>query len=270
MDFQTGHANINGARLFYEIGGAGKPLVFIHGLGADGRIWDAQVEFFVRRCRVLRYDLRGFGRSSLPVEGEFYSHAADLLSLLESLSLAGAVLVGQSIGGAIALDFALTNTGMAQALVLVDSALGGFEMSQAWKDSWAPIYARGAEGGMQAALPLLLEHALFAPARLQPAVASRLEQILSGYSGWHVTHADPQVELDPPAIQCLYEIRIPTLVVIGEKDLPDFHVIAGILANNITAARRAMVTGAGHVLPLEAPERLNHLLSAFLTRENLY
>jgi 3-oxoadipate enol-lactonase len=270
MDILTGYADVNGARLYYEMVGAGRTLVFIHGLGSDGRIWDAQLQFFARRCRVLCYDLRGFGRSSLPVEGEPYSHPADLQALLDSMSLTGAVLVGQSMGGGVALDFAISYPGMAQALALVDSTVGGFEMSQAWKDSWAPIYARGAEGGMAAALPQLLAHPLFARARALPSVASRLEQILSGYSGWHVTHADPGTELDPPAIQCLYEIRAPTLVVVGEKDLPDFHVIAGILANNIPGARPAMVTGAGHVLPLEAPERLNHLLSAFLTRENLF
>ena len=264
MDILTGYAGVDGARLYYEVAGAGTPLVFIHGLGADARVWDPQVDFFARRCQVVRYDLRGFGRSSMPVEGLPYSHQADLLALLTSLGLPSAILVGHSLGGAIALDFALSYPEAAQALVLVDGVLSGFEMSQAWKDSWAPVYSQAAVGGMPAALPLLLEHPLFSSANVRPAVASQLAEILSDYSGWHAMHADPEIELDPPAIQRLCEVHAPTLVVVGEKDLNDFHVIASLLANNIPGARQEMVLGAGHVLPLEAPDRFNHLLSGFL------
>ena len=73
-------------------------------------------------------------------------------------------------------------------------------MSQAWKDSWAPVYSQAAVGGM-------------------------------------------------PAIQRLCEVHAPTLVVVGEKDLNDFHVTASLLVNNISGARQVMVPGAGHVLP---------------------
>ena len=264
MDLLSGYADVNDARLYYETAGAGSALVFIHGLGADGRVWDAQVDFFTRRGQFIRYDLRGFGRSTLPGEGQPYSHITDLLAVLDSLGLPSATLVGHSLGGAIALDFALSYPEATQALVLVDSVMSGFEMSQAWKDSWAPVYSQAVVGGMAAALPILLEHPLFSPANTQPAVASRLAEILSDYSGWHAMHADPAIELDPPAIQRLCEVHAPTLVVVGEKDLNDFHVIASLLANNIPGARQVLVPGAGHVLPIEAPDRFNHLLSGFL------
>jgi pimeloyl-ACP methyl ester carboxylesterase len=264
MDLLAGYADVNGASLYYETAGAGTGLVFIHGMGADARVWDAQVEFFARRCQVVRYDMRGFGRSTLPVEGLPYTHTADLLALLHSLGLSSAILVGHSMGGAIALDFALSYPETAPALVLVDAVMSGFEMSQAWNDSWAPVYSQAAVGGMQAALPLLLRHPLFSSANARPAVASRLAEILSDYSGWHAQHADPGIELDPPAIQRLCEVHASTLVVVGEKDLNDFQVSASLLANNIPGARRVIVPGAGHVLPLEAPDRFNHLLSGFL------
>jgi len=264
MDLLTGYAEVNGARLYYETAGAGTALVFLHGLGADRRVWDAQVDFFARRCQFIRYDLRGFGCSTLPGEEQPYSHVADLRVLLDSFGLSSVILVGHSLGGAIALDFALSYPEAAQALVLVDPLLSGFEMSQAWKDSWTPVYSQAAIGGMPAALPLLLEHPLFSSANARPSVASRLVEILSDYSGWHSLHTDPAIELDPPAIQRLCEVHAPALVVVGEKDLNDFHVIASLLANNIPGARQVMVPGAGHVLPMEAPDRFNHLLSGFL------
>jgi 3-oxoadipate enol-lactonase len=264
MDLLAGYADVNGASLYYETIGAGPGLVFIHGMGADMRVWDAQADFFARRCQGVRYDVRGFGRSTLPAEGQPYAHPADLLALLHSLGLSSAILVGHSMGGAIALDFALSYPEAAQALVLVDAVMSGFEMSQAWNDSWAPVYSQAAVGGMQAALPLLLGHPLFSSVNARPAVASRLAEILSDYSGWHAQHADPEIELDPPALQRLCEVHASTLVVVGEKDLNDFQVSASLLANNIPGARRVMVPGAGHVLPMEAPDRFNHLLSGFL------
>ena len=86
MDVQQGLAEVNGARLYYEVAGSGHPLVLIHAYALDTRMWDSQFEEFAQRYQVVRYDVRGFGRSAPPTE-ESYSHVEDLKALLDLLSL---------------------------------------------------------------------------------------------------------------------------------------------------------------------------------------
>ena len=128
MTSTTGTAEANGATLYYEVAGEGGPLVLVHAGIADGRMWEGQLEPFSRRYRTVRHDMRGFGRSPM-VEGA-YSHHADLRALLDALEIDRAAFVGCSMGGATVIDFALENPGRVEALVLVGSAVGGFEFDE--------------------------------------------------------------------------------------------------------------------------------------------
>src|SRR3712207_8911911 len=120
-----GFADVNGARLHYEIVGEGDPLVLVHAGIADGRMWEGQLGAFAHRNRVIRYDMRGFGRSAM-VEGP-YAHHEDLRALLDYLGIERALLVGCSMGGKTIIDFALQHPGRAGALVLAGSSVSGFE-----------------------------------------------------------------------------------------------------------------------------------------------
>src|SRR5438046_7211282 len=114
---RAGYADVNGTRLFYEIAGAGPPLALIHGFSLDTRMWDDQYAALSQRHRVLRYDARGFGRSSLP-GAERYSHAEDLLALLRYLEIEQTALLGFSLGGGIAISFALAYPAAVDALIV--------------------------------------------------------------------------------------------------------------------------------------------------------
>src|SRR5215510_8071791 len=114
-----GAANVNGTRLYYEMTGkasADHAVVFIHGFTLDTRMWDDQFEYFARQFQVVRYDMRGFGKSAVPTDQE-YSHVEDLKALLDYLGIKQAYLVGQSKGGAVTLDFTLTYPETVDALV---------------------------------------------------------------------------------------------------------------------------------------------------------
>lgn len=263
MQIQTGFAEVNGTRLYYEVAGDGPALALVHGFGLDTRMWDDQFEAFAGRYRVLRYDARGFGKSALPGD-ERYMHAADLKALLEQLGIGRAAILGLSMGGGIAIDFALTYPEAASALILVDSTLGGFRWSQAWEASYAPIPARGQAGDIAGAKRMWLAHAFFEPALANPAVGARLTQIVSDYSGWHWNHADPGRGARPPAAGRLGEIRVPTLVVVGERDLPDLHRTAEALHRGIPNAQKAILPGAGHIANMEAPQPFNEVVLSFL------
>lgn len=263
MERQQGFALVNGTRLYYEVAGSGPPLVLIHGHGLDTRMWDDQCALFAAHYRVVRYDLRGFGRSASVGEAP-YAHEDDLAALLNHLGIARSVILGLSAGGAVAIDFALAYPAMARALIVVDAALNGHAWSEAWSARWRSLRQTARTAGAHAANEEWLTHPLFAPANAQPAVAARLRQMVEEYSGWHWGNRDPQRGLDPPATERLHEIAAPTLVLLGERDLPDFHAIADRIADDVPGARKIVLPGVGHMANMETPERFNTEVLAFL------
>jgi 3-oxoadipate enol-lactonase len=255
---------INAGRLYCRTDGVGAPVVLLHGFGLDQRMWEEQSRALVDKYFVIRYDIRGFGRSS-PPSAEAYSHADDLHELLSRLGAIPAHVVGLSNGGRLAIRFALAHPQDVRSLTLVDSALDGHAWSTDWLSLWRAIDDKAKSGDMAAARRLWLEHPLFAPALEQAGVAARLSQMVQDYSGWHWVHTDPGVAAGPPAIQRLKELHVPTLVVIGERDLPDFHQVADTLASGIVGAVRAQIPDVGHMANMEASQDFNRVLIDFLT-----
>jgi pimeloyl-ACP methyl ester carboxylesterase len=250
--------------LHYEINGAGDPIVFLHGFATDLHLWDDQVPVLAPKYRVIRYDLRGFGRSAASAEP--YSHAGDLKALLDHLGLERVVLVGLSLGGGAAINFAIEHPDAVRGLVLVDSTLGGFAWSPSFTTDQAAIRKAAIDGGAEAARARWLSLAIFGPALENPKSADRVRAQVRGYSGWHWLNPDPGRPFTPPAIQRLAAITAPTLVVLGERDTPDFHAIASTLEQGIAGAKKVTIPGAGHIANVEAPERFNEILVEFLDR----
>jgi pimeloyl-ACP methyl ester carboxylesterase len=105
---------------------------------------------------------------------------------------------------------------------------------------------------------------MFKPALEHPAVASRLAEMIADYSGWHWVNDNPLRTPDPAAPQRLHTIRVPTLIVIGEYDVPDCQAIAETLHRSIPNARKVVMARVGHMSNMEDPERFNALVSDFL------
>ncbi|MBE7532934.1 MAG: alpha/beta fold hydrolase [Chloroflexi bacterium] len=256
------HIHVNGSRLYYETVGFGQAVVLLHGFTLDTRMWDDQFWPLAQQFRVIRYDMRGFGRLDVPT-GEPYSHVADLAELLDSLGIVQVHLVGLSKGGAVAIDFALTHPGRVLSLVLVDTVLGGFDWSAEGSARDGLVWQRAREGGVVAAKESWLTHPLFAPAMRQPAVAARLKQMIGDYSGWHFVNDNPEMGLARPSASRLSELAIPVLAIVGELDLPDFQRITNFISEQVPQARRVVMPGVGHMANMEAPEAVLKLISAF-------
>lgn len=255
IEADRGFAEVAGTRLYYEVAGAGPALVLIHGFTLDTRFWDAQFAALSADFRVLRYDLRGFGRSATPDAP--YAHTDDLAALMQHLGIERAVLGGLSMGGWIATHFALEHPDKTRALALADATLLGCDWSPEWKSLWREIYAVAEQSGIAAAKRRWLEHPIFAPARRDERLAARLEQMVEDYSGWHWLNADTHRPIDPPDIERLHEISVPTVVMTGEHDFADFHLHARILRERIRGARNLVVPDAGHLSSIERPEFFN-------------
>lgn len=263
MQTHSGIAAVNGTQIYYELAGDGPLVTLLHGFSLDSRMWDPQFAAFAHDFRVLRYDLRGFGRSD-PCGDAPYSPAEDLRALLDHLALPATAVVGLSMGGGYAIDFALAHAERTTALVVADSALAGFEWTAGRPSAWHSELA--ATEGVAAARKAWIGCALFQPATEQPHVAAALRAYVEDYSGWHWLNANPAIVPSRPAIECLGEIACPSLILVGERDTPDFHTIAARLARDIPNARLVRIPNAGHMSNMESPAGFNSAVLQFLRR----
>jgi len=263
----TGYVDVDGGRLFYESTGSSGPIVVLVHPGLwDLRTWDPQIGPLTQAgYRVVRYDLRGYGRSSRLI-GEPYSHVADLAALLHATGVQQAALVGCSLGGAVAIDFTLEHPDRVWALVPIASGLGGFEAleeeDQWWEERSAPIDAAVETGDLERAEDLRLE--IWAPLGVRDEAGSAIRAI--AFDNLHEITMDEsgEVELDPPAAHRLAEIDVPTLVMVAEHDPPFMRRIGDLIARGILGARKVTIAGADHVVSLRQPDALNEVLLPFL------
>src|SRR5262245_446370 len=256
------YAELGDVSLHYEASGTGAPVVFLHGFSFDLRMWDDQVAALRGRYRVVRYDLRGFGKSGHGTSR--YSHADDLAALLDYLGAKDVALVGLSLGGGAVINFAIGHPDRVRALVVVDPSLGGFSWSAEFTAELNNVRDVTRTSGVQDARERWLLSPLFAPALANPRSAKRLRTMVGDYSGWHWLNADLGRPFKPPAIERLGEIVAPTLVIVGELDAPDFRNIAATVVQTVSHARKVTLPGVGHLANLEDPDRFNDHLLRFL------
>jgi 3-oxoadipate enol-lactonase len=250
--------------LHYSIAGKGTPIVLVHGFALDSRMWDDQVPELAAHYSVIRYDMRGFGKSGM--RDEPYSHAEDMKGLIDRLGLGRVALMGLSLGGGAALNFAIAYPDAVRALIVVDPSLGGFRWSAETTRPQQEVQATARERGVDAAREQWLEHPLFAQVMANTRSATLVRAMVSDYSGWHWKNRDPGRPFKPPAIQRLGDIHVPTLIIVGELDTPDFQAIAETLERGIPGATKVTVPGVGHLANLEAPDRFNEIVMEFLAR----
>jgi 3-oxoadipate enol-lactonase len=261
---ETGHADVNGARLYYEAAGQGPVVVLLQGGQLPLEMWDDQFTVLAQDFRVIRYDVRGFGRSS-PAK-EPYAHREDLNGLLQALGVQRASFVGLSLGGGIAIDFAIEHPDMVNKLVVVGPGLSGFQFSdpdKPWMDSM--VVAWRARDSARMSL-LWLESDYMRPAMRDNELATRLRELsLRNSSNW--LQPDSQRVMNPPALGRLTSIRAPMLVVLGSLDTRDIRAIGDTLLLRVPTARRVIIADAGHVPNMEKPEEFNRAVLAFLREQ---
>ena len=256
------------AELYREVAGEGPPVVLVHAGICDSRMWDPQWETLPRSHRVVRYDLRGFGRS--PLGPGRYSPPADLIALLDELALGPATLVGVSMGGGISLQVAVARPELVSALVLVGSGVRGHDWSDYVTRAWAEEEAAFERGDLDAAVEVNLRTWVDGPRRspdeVDPEIRRQVGEMQRRALELYVEGgADAQEEALVLDIgDRLGEISVPTLVLVGELDVPDIHRLADRLEREIPGARRATIEGAAHVPSMEWPDEFDRLVLGFL------
>lgn len=254
------YATVSGVRLYYEMEGEGHPVLLLHPVGLDLTCWDDQVEALAPRFRVLRVDLRGHGRSGVPpLPYTLQALAEDVHALLRTLQLAPAHVIGLSLGGMVAQLLALDHPEAVRSLVLADT-------NCTLPPQARPVMIERGEaakrGGMAAVVDTTLER-WFTPEFMGARVVARCrDRLLADDVGaWAATwRAISELNTEPR----LKEIKVPTLVITGEKDVSAPVSRAQAMAALIPGARLEIVAGAPHMAPLEQPALFNAAVLTFL------
>ncbi|MFL5803821.1 MAG: alpha/beta fold hydrolase [Roseiflexaceae bacterium] len=267
----SGFAEIAGAPVFYEVAGAGHPLLLLHAGVADSRMWDDQWALFAQHYRVIRCDLPGYGQSSIP-DREFALHEI-VAGLLGHLNVERAHVAGASWGGRVALDFALAHPEKVAKLVLVCPSVGGEKPSAAVERFGEEEEALLERGDLAAATELNLRMWVDgphrAPGQVDPSVRERV-RVMQHHAFTIPTPLGAElIHIDPPAIERLAEVRVPTLVVVGDLDIAEKLAMAERLAAEIPGACQVVIPGAAHMVTMERPEEFNRVILDFLSRAPL-
>jgi 2-hydroxy-6-oxonona-2,4-dienedioate hydrolase len=262
----TGHFDLEDGSLYYEMTGEGETVVLSHTAFFDSRMFDAQWDVLARQYRVIRYDLRGFGKSS-EVQNPV-NHRADLLHLLEHLDVTRAHFVGCSLGGEFLLDLALEHPELAASLTMVGATPSGFELvgePPRYMFEMFDVVARGdVNKGSELQIRIWLDGIFREPNQVDATLREKaLAMNRNSVERKTVLIADTE-PLDPPAVKRLDEVRCPVLIVVGALDHPEIVRAADVMVEAMPNARKAIIEGAAHVPSYENPEVFNQLLLNFL------
>ena len=265
-DTPAGFAAIKGARLYYEIAGNGAFVVLIHGNAGDRRHWDLQFPQLAKEFCVIRFDARGYGLSSVPVDDVPYSDHEDLAALLDQLGVAKAHLVGWSMGSATAIDFAIRFPERTLSVTALGPWVAGYASSAADEvfAGFAQVVAAARQGGPEGALRAFVDAPFFVRATRDLAARAQFERIAADYSFWAFSHHDPRRSLDPPAAKRLTEIAAPTFVLTGEHDIPACIEISELIDRDVRNSTSIVIAGAGHLLHMERAAEVNEYIERFL------
>ena len=261
----AGFLAVDGGNLYFEVAGEGEALVFIHGWLGSLRMWDYQAQAFAGSYRVVRCDMRGFGRST--TEHVEFAYWADAAALLDHLGVDRVHVVGQSFGGSIALDLALARPACVATLTSVAGGVSGYhpdlkednvprgDLDRLWDEKrWVEL----AE----------LETQIWVDGWGQPTtrVGRTLRDSIKGdvLSTYQAENEEglPQA-LEPRAADRLGELTVPVLVMIGTLDEARSRATAAHLVASVSDSRSVEVAGVAHMIQLEAPERVSEVLRGF-------
>lgn len=262
---------VNGVSLYYEVTGKGFPLVWSHEMGGGYESWDPQVRFFSRRYQVITYNARGYPPSSVPQETVDYSQeksVEDLYSLLKHIGVDQAYVGGLSMGGSVALAFAIAHPEMTKALIVAGTGTGATNPGRFSKEAdavatrietegikpWAEEYARGSTR-----VQFL---------RKDPAGWEVFRQGVVGHSPVGTAHTLRGVQgKRPPVLSLEAQLRgltVPTLIIAGDEDNPCIEP-ALFMKRHIPRSGIVILPQTGHTCNLEEPDGFNRAVLDFLT-----
>ena len=265
---KSGFVNIDDAKLYYESAGTGMPLVMIHAGVADSRQWNNEFAAFSKDHQVIRYDMRGYGKSE-PVDRDF-SHLSDLLALLDALEIREpCVMMGCSMGGGLAMDFALTHPSRVKALIMVGSAPSGLELDVPTPAKFAEVEKAFEAGDLDLVSELETQIWFDGSGRTPEQVDPTMRKLLYEMNRLALTYEVRQLgkrlpNTEIPAAERLKDLNIPILAVVGSHDTPYILAAADYMEENIKSAKKVIIEDAAHLPNMDQPNQFQGIVKDFL------
>ncbi|MEJ2196671.1 MAG: alpha/beta fold hydrolase [Ignavibacteriaceae bacterium] len=264
IKIDSGYINVEGGKLFYEIAGEGDWIVLLHDGVVHREVWDNQFPVFAKKYRVVRYDRRGYGKSTFPKAP--FSHIEDLNQLFVQLKIDKAIVFGMSGGGKLAIDFTLKYPEKVPTLVLVGAVVSGYGATN-------HTITRG--GRLNSIVDVLTDPQKFLeyfgkedPYEINPKNLEAREKFIQllkeNPNDINFQRESFVLPLERLALNHLSEIRVPALVLVGEYDMPDIQANAGVIEVGIPNAKREIIYKSGHLIPFDQPETFNAAVFKFL------
>jgi pimeloyl-ACP methyl ester carboxylesterase len=271
----VGHANVNGATLYYEITGKGTPIVFLHGFTGDHRNWDPQVKFFSKKFKVITFDARGHGQSSMP-DTIPYSYAEDLSALLDYLKIKKVVVVGLSMGGAPAFYYTHSHPEKVMALVLAeggpnisDTSLMSPKVLKEYFKNFSYVYNVYRKEGIENARLAWLTIDPIKTSAENPLSMDIINAMIKDYSGWHWKYKDPQKSNPDGTPELMGSVKTPTLIITGDLSHQAIKQLVSAQDKFIPNSKKVVLYNSNHMLNLENPDQFNQELSIFLNENKI-
>ncbi len=262
-DVKSGWIDVGTAKFYYEEQGQGMPVVLIHGGGLDMRSWDDQFAVLAERYRVIRYDARHHGKSQS--QPGAYSHHEDLARLLDALGISKAVVMGLSMGGYVAVDFALAHPDRVLGIVPVSPGLTGYDFKdkEILENEKKATAAKTLEETIEYIMHSWTDGPRRLPSQVDPAFREKARRMYTEtIRNW--TSGSREERLSPAAIGRLAEIRVPALVIVADLDMPGILEIGGLIETKVPGAKKIIIQGAAHLVNMEKPAEFNKAVLAFL------
>jgi pimeloyl-ACP methyl ester carboxylesterase len=250
------HINRDGVNIYYDSTGDGPVILLSHGYSASATMWTKQVEALSDRYRVITWDMRGHGQSDSPEDPSLYSEAAtvdDMAGILRDCGVEQAVIGGLSLGGYMSLAFHLKYPEMTRALMLFDTG-PGYKNPKA-REGWNATAEARAQNFETKGLD-----ALGRSAEVRVSQHKSAQGLANAARGM-------LAQFDSRVIESFETIKVPTLVLVGEKDEP-FLAATDYMAMKIAGATKVTIPDAGHASNIDQPEAFNEAVEAFLATLN--
>jgi pimeloyl-ACP methyl ester carboxylesterase len=259
---ETGFITVDGGKLYYEVAGKGPNIVLLHDGMVHSAIWDEQFPVLVKEYRVIRYDRRTFGKSSDPTAA--YSHIDDLKQVFDQLKIDKAIVFGMSSGGGLAIDFTLKYADRVVGLVLVGAVVGGFRYTAHMGTRGGHMLPAAERSDSRKLHTYFIMDDPYEIYKDNNAVKERVMAMMLPYIDKARGEGIPVKPADRQAVKFLSEIKVPTLVLAGEFDIPDVFAHAGAITAGIRDATLKFIPRSGHLVPIEQPALFNEAVLNFI------
>lgn len=266
-------ASVNGVSLTYLEQGQGAPVVFVHGVLSDYRVWEGQREPVAQRYRYIVLTQRYYGVSPWPDRGEKFSlatHVDDLAAFIRGLKAGPVHVVGWSYGGAIALTLAVQHPELGKSLFVYEHALmtivtdpaDAKVLGEDRKDMLAAGDTAFKAGEIARAARLLVDGINGQPGMFDTLPATTRSATLDNARTLPLQFGAPP----PPPISCaqLSHITVPVAIAVGELTRPFYRILADTASRCIPGSRLIVIPKGRHSAPPEAPSAFNEALLGFL------